>query len=87
MGTAIGDDFKLQNSNGKGNRQRWVVLESLFKNRAGSRRSSRPKAQVYMCVCVCICVCVHTQLYIDVYRIYGVCVYQFRNFQLRSEYR
>ena len=50
MGTAIGDDFKLQNSNGKGNRQRWVVLESLFKNRAGSRRSSRPKAQVYMCV-------------------------------------
>lgn len=52
MGTAIGDDFKLQNSNGKGNRQRWVVLESLFKNRAGSRRSSRPKAQVYMCVCM-----------------------------------
>ena len=49
MGTAIGDDFKLQNSNGKGNRQHWVVLESLFKNRAGSR-SSRPKAQVYMCV-------------------------------------
>ena len=50
MGTAIGDDFKLYNRNGKGNRQNWVVLESLFKNRAGSRRSSRLKAQVYMCV-------------------------------------
>ena len=30
---------------------------------------------MYVYVCVYVCVCMNTKLYIDVYRIYGMCVY------------